>query len=48
MKEKKEDQSYKKSYESDGIIGKDRNAKEKKANVEEDDQLFFNITEGSE
>ncbi|WP_194709690.1 hypothetical protein [Radiobacillus deserti] len=48
MNEKEQKQSYHKSYESDGIMGKDQNAKKNKPKVENDDQLFFNITEGSE
>ncbi|WP_226038567.1 hypothetical protein [Aquibacillus saliphilus] len=41
---------YKKSYESDGIMGKDKNdIKHTKKEIKEDDKaLYFNITESSE
>ncbi|MBM7571414.1 hypothetical protein [Aquibacillus albus] len=42
---------YKKSYESDGVMGKDKKHnknKIKKAEKRQDDSMFFNTTESSE
>lgn len=42
---KKNDNSYKLSYESDGIIGKDKNIKKPK---KQSGEIFFNNTQNSE
>ncbi|WP_179107243.1 hypothetical protein [Sediminibacillus massiliensis] len=39
---------YKLSYESDGVMGKERKQKQDKKDHSKDDKMFFNITEGSE
>ncbi|WP_186579576.1 hypothetical protein [Aquibacillus kalidii] len=47
---KEEKIPYNKSYESDGVMGKDKQTKKRRTEDQKkpDDKMFFNITESSE
>ncbi|MDC3417304.1 hypothetical protein [Aquibacillus salsiterrae] len=50
MSKTKKEHAFKKSYESDGIMGKTKNTKstKKEKRSKEEDPMFFNTTESSE
>ncbi|WP_170287647.1 hypothetical protein [Aquibacillus halophilus] len=49
MNKKVDKINFKKSYESDGVMGKDKKQNNKKDKAtEKDEALFFNSTESSE
>lgn len=46
----KKGMNFKKSYESDGVMGKDKKEQtnKKQSNKDQEDPMFFNTTESSE